>query len=63
MMSRRMKHVYPRAIHLVETSPTPINLEDIVSHRFPLNETDKAFALNASYAEGVHKIVIDVSRS
>lgn len=60
MMSRRMKHVYPRTIRMVSTAPEPINLEAIVSHHFPLTQTDKAFALNVDYADNVQKIVIDV---
>jgi L-iditol 2-dehydrogenase len=57
MMSRRMKHTYPRAIHVATTS---LNLDDLISHRFPLQQTAQAFALNAEYKEGVHKIVVDV---
>ncbi|HVU13327.1 MAG TPA: alcohol dehydrogenase catalytic domain-containing protein [Phototrophicaceae bacterium] len=60
MMSRRMKHTYPRTIQLVTTSPEPIHLDEIVSHHFPLAQADKAFALNVDYAENVHKIVIDI---
>jgi L-iditol 2-dehydrogenase len=58
MMSRRMKHTYPRAIHLATSGK--FNLDDLISHRFPLSEADKAFALNMSYIEGVQKVVIDV---
>jgi L-iditol 2-dehydrogenase len=58
MMSRRMKHTYPRAIHLASTGK--IDVDTLISHRFPLADANKAFALNISYAEGVHKIVIDV---
>lgn len=61
MMSRRMKHTYPRTMHLVTNSPEPVNLEAIVSHRFPLEQADKAFALNVDYRENVQKIIIDVS--
>lgn len=60
MMSRRMKHTYPRAIHLMTEQPDKVDLDGIISHRFPLADADKAFALNAAYSEGVHKIVIDV---
>jgi L-iditol 2-dehydrogenase len=60
MLSRRMKHTYPRSIRLVTTAPDPIDLESIVSHHFPLSQTDKAFALNVDYGENVQKIVIDV---
>ena len=58
MMSRRMKHTYPRAIHLATTR---LDLDDLVSHHLPLTETAQAFAMNADYKEGVHKIVIDVA--
>jgi len=58
MMSRRMKHTYPRAIRVATTN---LNLDDLVSHRFPLQQTAQAFAMNVDYKEGVHKIVIDVA--
>ncbi len=60
MMSRRMKHTYPRAIQLATSERTALNLDDLVSHRFPLEQTPEAFAMNARYADGVQKIVIDV---
>jgi L-iditol 2-dehydrogenase len=58
MMSRRMKHVYPRAIRVATTR---INLDDLVSHHFPLQQTEQAFAANADYVEGVQKVVVDVA--
>jgi L-iditol 2-dehydrogenase len=58
VLSRRMKHTYPRSIHL--TLNKGIDLDALVSHRFPLAEADKAFALNVDYADHVQKIVIDV---
>lgn len=58
-VSRRMKHVYPRAIKLVENGS--IDLGGIVSHRFPLSRTPEAFALNVAYADQVNKIIIDIS--
>lgn len=61
MMARRMKHTYPRAIRLATTHPAHLRLEDLVSHHFPLAETAAAFEMNARYAEGVHKIMIDVA--
>ena len=60
-VSRRMKHVYPRAIKLVENGS--IDLHGIVSHHFPLSRTPDAFALNVAYADNVNKIVIDISYS
>ena len=56
LMSRRMKHTYPRAIHLVETGQ--IDLEAMITHRFPLEKTPEAFALNAKYEDEVVKIII-----
>lgn len=58
IMSRRMKHAYPRAIRVATSR---VNLDELVSHHFPLTETAQAFAMNADYAEGVHKIVVDVT--
>lgn len=60
-MSRRMKHIYPRAIQLVESGA--VDLTGLVSHRFPLAETPAAYALNSAYQDNVNKIVIDVSSS
>ncbi len=57
-VSRRMKHVYPRAIKLVENGS--IDLLGIVSHHFPLAAAPHAFALNVAYADDVNKIVIDI---
>jgi len=58
LMSRRMKHTYPRAISLAAAGR--IDLDDLVSHHFPLAKAPEAFALGERYAEGVHKIVIDL---
>jgi L-iditol 2-dehydrogenase len=60
MMSRRMKHVYPRAIHLADVMGEKVRLDDLVSHRFPLAQTAEAYAMNVAYPEGVQKVVIDV---
>jgi L-iditol 2-dehydrogenase len=57
-MARRMKHVYPRAIALHLRGA--VDLKSMISHRFPLEKTAEAFAMNLRYAEGVQKIVIDV---
>jgi L-iditol 2-dehydrogenase len=56
-LSRRMKHVYPRAIELVSSGA--VDVDGLVSHRFPLTEAPHAFALNAAYEDRVVKIVID----
>ncbi len=57
LMSRRMKNVYPRAIALVESGK--VDLESLVTHRFPLRETPQAFAMNAKYEQEVVKIIIE----
>jgi L-iditol 2-dehydrogenase len=58
-MSRRMKHVYPRAIRLVESGA--INLNALISHRFPLEQAPTAFALNDAYEDNVVKVIIEIS--
>ena len=58
LLSRRMKHTYPRAISLV--SKGIINPALVVSHRFHLPMAPEAFENNAKYADGVLKTVIQV---
>lgn len=58
-MSRRMKHVYPRAIKLAETGK--IDLTGIISHHYPLRETPEAYAMNVEYEDQVVKVIVDVS--
>ena len=58
LMSRRMKHTYPRAIRVATSR---LNLDVLISHRFPLEQTAQAFAMNAEYQPGVHKIVVDIA--
>ena len=58
LLSRRMKHTYPRAIQLVEQAQ--IDVKALVSHRFPLAKTPDAFALNAEYRDRVVKIIITI---
>jgi L-iditol 2-dehydrogenase len=55
VMSRRMKHTYPRALKIAETVP----LDDLVSHRFALRQTPDAYRLNIAYEAGVQKVMID----
>ena len=50
MMSRRMKHTYPRAIQLATSGK--VKLEELVSHRFDLSQTAQAYASNAAYEHG-----------
>jgi L-iditol 2-dehydrogenase len=56
-LSRRMKHTYPRASALALEER--VDLAPLVTHRFPLAAAAEAFALNAAYADGVVKAVID----
>jgi L-iditol 2-dehydrogenase len=58
MMARRMKHTYARAIHMAESGS--VDLDDMVSHRYPLSESPAAFAKNFAYERGVQKIVIEI---
>ena len=60
-MARRMKHVYPRAIKLAESGA--VNLNSVISHRFPLERTPEAFAMNEAYQDNVVKVIIDVNRA
>ncbi len=55
---RRMKHTYPRSIHLVEQGL--VDLPGLVSHHFPLEQTPAAFAMNVAYQNDVQKVIIDV---
>lgn len=57
MMSRRMKHIYPRAIQL--TARGLVDLKGLVSHRFPLRRADEAFQLNAAYRDKVVKVMVE----
>jgi L-iditol 2-dehydrogenase len=56
-LSRRMKHIHPRAIELIRTGR--VDVGSLVSHRFPLTNAAEAFAMNAAYPEGVVKVAID----
>ena len=59
MMSRRMKHTYPRAIDLATSGK--VSLEELVSHRFSLAQTAEAYASNANYERGINKVILRVS--
>jgi L-iditol 2-dehydrogenase len=56
MMSRRMKHAYPRALALA--TRRRVELEGLVTHRFPLAQAAEAFKLNAGYQDGVVKVMV-----
>jgi len=57
VLSRRMKHVYPRALRLAERGR--VDLRGLVSHRFPLKRAAEAFRLNAAYADRVVKVMVE----
>jgi L-iditol 2-dehydrogenase len=57
VMSRRMKHCYPRAIRLAEQGR--VDLRGLVSHRFPLKRAVEAFQLNTAYADKVVKVMVE----
>lgn len=61
MVCRRMKHTYPRAIRLATIGKDILDLDELVSHRFPLEETSLAFQTNAAYQPGSHKVLIDLT--
>jgi L-iditol 2-dehydrogenase len=54
--SRRMGHVYPRAIQMVKTGRVAV--EPLVTHRFPLAEAPEALALQARYGDGIIKAAV-----
>ena len=54
--SRRMGDVYPRTIRLVAEGR--IDVDAIVSHRFPIGEAPAAFAMQAAYADRALKTLI-----
>ena len=57
-LSRRMGHVYPRAIQMVERGL--VDVTSLVTHRFGLEQAGDAFELQAEYRDGVIKSVIDL---
>lgn len=57
ILCRRMKHTYPEACELV--GKKVVDVESIVSHRFPFERAPEAFAINDRYETGVVKIVIE----
>jgi L-iditol 2-dehydrogenase len=58
VMCRRMKHTYPRALHLVRRGL--VDLQALVSHRFPLRRAAEAFKINTEYRDNVNKVIIDI---
>ena len=60
-VSRRMKHTYHRAISMAEGPHPLLPLEEVVSHTFPLEETARAYELNAKYADKMVKAIIRIN--
>lgn len=58
LMSRRMKSVYPEAIALVERGH--VDVDPLITHRFPLDRAAEAFELVASLSDGVSKALIEI---
>jgi L-iditol 2-dehydrogenase len=56
-LSRRMKHVYPRTIALVEHGL--VDLDEIISHRYPLARTAEAFEHLTQPATDALKIMVE----
>ncbi len=56
LMCRRMKHVYPRTLALVESGR--VDVKSMITHRFPLSQAAEAFAMNAAYQDNVVKVMI-----
>jgi L-iditol 2-dehydrogenase len=57
VLSRRMKHIYPRAMRLAAQGR--VDLRGLVSHRFPLKRAVEAFQLNAAYQDKVVKVMVE----
>jgi len=57
VLSRRMKHIYPRALQLAERGA--VDLRGLVSHRFPLKRAVEAFRMNTAYREKVVKVMVE----
>ncbi len=55
---RRMGHVYPRAIQMVQAGR--IKFGPIMTHTFPLDRVPDAFRFQNAYQEGVLKTMIEV---
>jgi L-iditol 2-dehydrogenase len=54
-LCRRMRHTYPRAIHLVESGL--VDVRALVSHRFPLEEFHRAFSV--AYQREGFKVILE----
>jgi L-iditol 2-dehydrogenase len=57
-LCRRLKHTYPRALQLVQRGR--VDVQALISHHFPLEQTAEAFRINTEYQDGVNKVIIDI---
>jgi L-iditol 2-dehydrogenase len=55
-MSRRMGHVYERAIKLVASGR--VDVDTMVTHRFALEDADNAFRYPTEFQDGAVKTII-----
>jgi L-iditol 2-dehydrogenase len=55
---RRAAHAYPRALALVRRGL--VQLDWLVTHRFPIEQTNAAFALAADYADGALRVAVEI---
>ncbi len=58
VVSRRMKHTFPWAMELVERGR--VDVQSLISHRYPLARAPEAFALNEKYQNEVVKVIVEV---
>jgi L-iditol 2-dehydrogenase len=57
---RRMKHTYPRAIAMVADGL--IDVDSIVTHRFPLEQVARGYDLVSTRNDGAMKVVIEIAK-
>jgi L-iditol 2-dehydrogenase len=62
IFSRRMKHTLTRAIQLAGGRSPQIALDELISHRWTLGASARAFSRNARYADEVIKSIIQPFR-
>lgn len=62
LFSRRMGAEMPLAIRLASSDHEGVNLDELVTHKWRLDQTARAFSQNARYADGVLKSVIHPQR-
>jgi len=55
---RRFVHTYDRAARLAQTGQ--VDLQKLITHRFPLERTSEALELAGSYSDGVLKAVVEM---